>query len=214
MKQNEKLKIQHIPVASLTFNSWNSNRMGREMEERLKTYIKKEGMIQTLLVRPKGKDKFEVVDGAHRLNVAKELGYQNVPCIVLNLDDRQARIASLNLNELKGQPVPNLLAEIIHDLSKEASLDDLSKILPYSREELDDCLELLRLPLADLEKALEKDAQKQEEMMPTIISIVLDREQNAVFEQALEKAFQKIGMKRNRKASAITMMAKSFLEKE
>ena len=69
-----------------------------------------------------------------------------MPCNVVELDDRRAKILSVNLNELKGQSVPSLLAELVHDLSRELSLDDLASQLPYDAAELEDLQELLKIP--------------------------------------------------------------------
>lgn len=212
MKDNKPLEIKHLPLAKLSPNNWNCNKMSEQMEQKLRAYVQQEGLVQAVVARPIGKDQFEIVDGYHRFEIAKKLGFKTIPCVILNLDDKRARILSINMNELKGQPVQNLLAEIIHDLNKESPLEDLEKILPYSREELDDTLELLRLPMADLEKTLEEEARQAEEQMPVVVQVVLDQQQNKIFEQALGKAFEKIGMRKNRKATAVTMMAQALLD--
>jgi len=48
-----------------------------------------------------------------------------VPCSIVELDDRRAKILSINLNEMKGESVPALLGRVIHDLEMELSLEDL-----------------------------------------------------------------------------------------
>ena len=144
-KADEKLTIQEIGVEKLTPNPWNPNRMAPDMRAKLKVYLEREGFVEPLVVRPQGAD-YEILGGYHRWGIAKELGYETVPCVVRDLDDRRAKILSVNLNEMKGQSLPNLLANLVHDLSRELTLDDLESQLPYSMSELKDSLELLKIP--------------------------------------------------------------------
>ena len=189
MRSDEKLTIQHIGVEKLTPNSWNPNRMSEEMRAKLKVYIQREGFVEPIVVRPKD-GRFEILGGFHRWGIAKELGYKTVPCVVQNLDDRRAKIRSINLSEMKGQSLPNLLANLVHDLSKELSLDDLETQLPYSEAELRDSLELLKIP-DGLEAFLDEEAAKQERERPHILSFVV--EDADVVEEAISMAQRNLG---------------------
>ena len=165
------MKIDELPIEALKPNPWNPNRMSKEMRAKLKVYIQREGFVEPLVVRPKDSG-FEILGGFHRWGIAKELGYDTVPCVVVDLDDRRAKILSVNLNEMKGQSLPNLLADLVHDLSNELTLDDLETQLPYSVSELKDSLELLKIP-DGLEAYLEEEAAKQERERPQILSFVV-----------------------------------------
>ena len=72
----------------------------------------------------------DIMGGCHRWKIAKDLGYETVPCAVVELDDRRAKILSVNLNEMKAQSVSVLLSELIHDLTQVLSLEDLGSIQP------------------------------------------------------------------------------------
>ena len=123
-------------------------------------YIKREGLVEPIVVRPKGKS-YEILGGFHRWKIGKELGYETVPCAVVELDDRRAKILSINLNEMKGQSVSALLSELVHDLSQELTLEDLESQLPYSEAELKDALELMKIP-DGLEAYLDAEVEKAE----------------------------------------------------
>ncbi|MBZ0268989.1 ParB/RepB/Spo0J family partition protein, partial [bacterium] len=140
------LRIRELPVESLLPNPWNPNRVPAETFAKLRAYIEREGFVEPLVVRPLDKDTFQILGGFHRWRIAKELAYESVPCVVVDVDDRRAKVLTVNLNELKGQSVPALLAELVHDLSKELSLDDLASQLPYTVPELEDLQDLLRIP--------------------------------------------------------------------
>ena len=185
----EKLTIVEIGVEKLTPNPWNPNRMSEDMRAKLRAYIDREGFVEPLVVRPHG-DGFEILGGFHRWGIARELGYSTVPCVVVDLDDRRAKILSVNLNEMKGQSLPSLLASLVHDLSKELTLEDLETQLPYSVSELKDSLELLKIP-DGLEAFLEEEAAKLERERPTILSFVVEDAETV--EKAIAVAQEKHG---------------------
>ena len=185
-KTDEKLTVTQLDVEKLTPNPWNPNRMSGEMRAKLKAYVEREGLVEPLVVRPKGKQ-YEILGGYHRWQIARELGYKTVPCVVVDLDDRRAKILTVNLNELKGASLPNLLANLIHDLSAELSMDDLESQLPYTQEELKDSLELLKIP-DGLEAFLEEEAAKQEQERPTILSFIVDGKDVELVEEAIDRA--------------------------
>jgi len=169
---NKALQITDIPIDKLTPNPWNPNRMSPEMRHKLKEYIKREGFVEPIVVRPKG-EAFEILGGFHRWSIAAELEFKSVPCMIVNLDDRRAKILSVNLNEMKGQSLPDLLANLVHDLSRDLTLEDLETQLPYSMDELKDSLELLKIP-DGLEAYLADEVARQERLRPQILSFVVD----------------------------------------
>jgi ParB-like chromosome segregation protein Spo0J len=202
----EKLTVQEIGVEKLTPNPWNPNRMSEEMREKLKAYLEREGFVEPLVVRRKGKG-HEILGGFHRWGIAKDLGYKTVPCVVVELDDRRAKILSVNLNEMKGQTVQNLMADLVHTLSKELTLADLETQLPYSADELKDSLELLKIP-DGLDTYLDEEAERQESQRPTVFSFVVEGKDADVVEQAIDAAKQTHGTTKGR---ALVELCKAYL---
>jgi ParB family chromosome partitioning protein len=186
---SKAFELIEIGVNSLEPNTWNPNRMSQEMYEKLREYVKKEGLVEPIVVRPKG-DRYEILGGYHRWNVAKELGYETVPCAVVEMDGRRAKILSVNLNEMKGQSVTPLLSELIYDLNKELTLEDLETMLPYSEGELKDCLEIMKIP-DGLEALLNEQAEQAERERPHILSFVVDDAEPV--EEALQAASRRNG---------------------
>lgn len=177
-------ELVEIEVGRLKPNPWNPNRMSEEMFHKLKAYVKREGLVEPIVVRPHG-DGYQILGGYHRWKIAMELGYETVPCAVVDLDDRRAKILSVNLNEMKGQSVSSLLSELVHDLSQELTLDDLESQLPYSEAELKDALELMKIP-DGLEAYLDEEVAKAERERPHILSFVVEDVETV--EKAIEKA--------------------------
>jgi hypothetical protein len=69
--------------------------------------------------------------------------------------------------------VPARLANLVHDLNRTYSVDDLAKMLPWSAGQLRDSLELLKLP-ANLQDKLEQQAARDAAEAPIPVTVVLD----------------------------------------
>jgi ParB family chromosome partitioning protein len=202
---DEKLTVTDIPVEKLTPNGWNPNRMSVEMQSKLKAYIQREGFVEPLVVRPLD-GSYQILGGFHRWEIAQELGYRTVPCVAVDLDDRRAKILSINLNEMKGQSLPSLLGALVHDLSRDLSLNDLETQLPYSLNELKDALELLKIP-DGLDSFLEEEAAKQARKRPTILTFVVDDAD--IVERAIETAKSRQGI--GTRGKALAELARCYL---
>ena len=182
-------ELEDIEVGKLRPNPWKPNRMSEEMYHKLREYVKREGLVEPIVVR-RIEDAYQILGGFHRWRIARELGYETVPCAVVDLDDRRAKILSVNLNEMKGQSVSSLLSELVHDLSQELTLGDLESQLPYSEAELKDALELMKIP-DGLEAYLDEEVAKAERERPHILSFVVEDVETV--EKALEEASQRNG---------------------
>jgi ParB/RepB/Spo0J family partition protein len=202
------LKVVDLPVDRLRPNPWNPNRVPPELFAKLREYIRREGFVEPLVVRPAEPGHYEILGGEHRWRVAQELGYGTVPCAVVELDDRRAKILSVNLNELKGQSLPHLLAELVHDLSRDLSIEDLASQLPYDIPELEDLQALLHIP-DGLEQELAEEAERMERERPRILSFALSPEQAETVERAVERAMEAVGG--SSRGGALTHLADSFL---
>jgi ParB family chromosome partitioning protein len=186
---SKAFELVEIEVGKLQPNPWNPNRMSDEMYHKLKAYIKREGLVEPIVVRPKGEG-YEILGGFHRWKIAKDLGYETVSCAVVELDDRRAKILSINLNEMKGQSVSTLLSELVHDLSQELTLEDLESQLPYTEADLKDALQLMKIP-DGLEAYLDAEVEKAEREQPHILSFVVEDVETV--EKAIESASQRKG---------------------
>jgi ParB family chromosome partitioning protein len=176
--------------------------------------IRHKGLCEPIIVRRKGNDGYEIVDGEHRWRICRDSGWEEVPCIIQDFDDNEAKIKTLQLNYMRGSVLPLKLASLIHDLNKEMKLEDLAKRLPYEEALLKDNLELLKLP-DDFGKTIEEQAKQEEEELPSVISFVVYKKQLEAIEQALEMSMNGLpeGTK-NSKAIALEMICLDFLAKQ
>ena len=96
------MKIVELPITRLTGAQWNSNIMDDAMLSRLKESITRFGLVGNLVVRLLPGGLYEVLSGNQRLGVLAELGYTDVPCVVVDVDDAEARLLSQALNHVQG----------------------------------------------------------------------------------------------------------------
>ena len=211
MKNRQRyLAITELRVDLLDANPWNPNRMTPEIRTKLRLNLKRDGFVAPLLVRKQG-DRYQIVNGEHRWQIAQELAYATVPCVVLeDLDERRARILTVNLNELGGDPVPSLLAKLLHELEEETPISELAAVLPYDEAQIRDTLELLKLP-EGLEQMIQDEAAKEEAAAPEVVSFVVPREHVEVVNQALGHAMNRLEGK-NRRARGLVLLSEEYLE--
>jgi len=62
--------------------------------------VRNEGVLQPLLVRPRG-DKFEVVEGGHRLAASREARRETVPCMVREMTDEEVLAVQVQANAIR-----------------------------------------------------------------------------------------------------------------
>ena len=98
------MEVVQIAIDRLIPNYWNANRMSKAMQKKLTAYLKREGLVEPLVVRPHPDEVgyFQILGGFHRWTICKDhLGYEVVPCVVVEgLDNKRAKILSVNLSEV------------------------------------------------------------------------------------------------------------------
>lgn len=117
-------------------NEWNPNVMDDRIYEQTVKNIREEGFVYPILVRSPEKGKYMIIDGEHRWKAAKELGYTQIPAIILDKNMPDAMVATINFNKLRGEFDTLKLAEVIHTLMKEFTIEELEEKLGYTESEL------------------------------------------------------------------------------
>lgn len=207
------MRIVNLHVDLLDANPWNVNRMSKGMMKKLTAYLKREGLVEPIVVRPhpKYEGRYEILGGFHRWSICKdELGYEHVPCVIVELNDKRAKILSVNLNSMSGEPVPSLLSNLLHDLEQEMPLQDLEATLPFDQGEITDFLELMKIPEGFADE-LERDADQQDTEAPAVLTIVLDKKQQRLWDEAVDAAQDEVGGARNPKARTLEVLATKYL---
>lgn len=115
-------------------NPWNINEMDAETRLRERNSIRRFGFVVPIIVRPLGK-RFQIIDGQHRWEIATELGIESVPIHDIGpISDFEAEQLTIILNELRGKPNEKKLAASLKRLLAADTLDNLTAVLPYTKE--------------------------------------------------------------------------------
>ncbi|MEM2704786.1 MAG: ParB/RepB/Spo0J family partition protein [Candidatus Bathyarchaeia archaeon] len=129
-------QVVDIPLEKLTISKFNVRRELGDISE-LVDSIKTVGVLQPILVRPIGKDRYEVIVGSRRFAAAQKAKLKTIPAIVKEMSDDEAIIESLVENIQRGDLEIEEIAEaynIIRKLDKRYTQEVLAKKIGKSRE--------------------------------------------------------------------------------
>ncbi len=204
---------RQIRLCDLVPHPFNANVMSDEMREKLKVHIKRTGRYPYLIVRPQPEqsDKYQVLDGHHRIAVLKELGHTEALCDIWEVDDREANVLLATLNRLEGQDVPIRRAQLIHELLGDMSMSDLAGLLPETDGQLQDLHTLLEFPAEEVAALLDEQAEEEEKVLPRVLSFVVTPDQEQLIEEAVDLASDGTPG-RDRKARGLTNLAAYFMK--
>lgn len=101
--------------------------------KRIKKSITKFGLVDPLVVNKRNK-LFTIVGGHQRYNILKELGYQEAPCVLVDLDEKDEIELNLSLNKNTGFWDNEKLKDIFTNID----FDEEEKYLTgFSEEEIE-----------------------------------------------------------------------------
>ena len=109
--------------------------------EKIKHSIEEFGNVEPIVWN---KRTGNVVGGHQRLSVLKSMGYEEVPCSVVDLDENEEKLLNLALNKIKGQWDYDKLEDILRGFDYEVatasgfSAEEIAVILANNEDLLDD----------------------------------------------------------------------------
>ncbi len=185
---SNRIEIVFVEAGSISKNPWNPNRMDPDTRTKLYREIKEKGFVSPLLVRPREHD-YQVVDGEHRFDIAVELGLKQVPCVVEDMDDNEARLKTLQLNGLRGENDPPKLARLLQELAKTMDTREMAEKLPWTEIEID---QMLSMVTEQAGRAVDLACQSFDDNGLEVFAVVVDSQQRAIINEALEKTKAKL----------------------
>jgi ParB family transcriptional regulator, chromosome partitioning protein len=142
------VRLRELPVESLVPNPQQPRRSfdGQALEE-LAASIRSSGVLQPLVVRPRG-SQFEILVGERRWRAAQQAGLTRVPAIVREASDAEALELGLVENLLREDLNPVEAAQAYQRLLAEFAWtqEELARRLGKDRSSIANALRLLRLP--------------------------------------------------------------------
>lgn len=156
--KTKSLKRVVIPVSLLVKNSENPNKMGDAAFNMLCDNIEKTGITDPILVRPISNGLFRVIGGHHRVDAAKCLDFEEVPCTVItdkDFDDEAERFQLVRMNVIKGKLDPVAFFDMYKKLSKKYTDEVIQESFGFT-----DAVEFKRL-VSSTGKSLPKELEKE-----------------------------------------------------
>lgn len=118
-----------------------------EQLELLKASMQKFGLVSYPIVRPLEDGRFELIDGEHRIQAAREAGLTEVECLVLPADAKDAAMLNILMNLARGEQDPIGIAIAIDNALKAgASYEEIAKAFNRSEQWVKFYHSLLELP--------------------------------------------------------------------
>ncbi len=136
-----------LPIASLRSGTFQPRRkfMQEKMEELIAS-VRRNGVVQPILVRPIGGEKYEIIAGERRWRAAREVGLEDVPAIVRELSDEQALELAL---------VENIQRSDLTPIEEAAGYQRLMEEFEYTQEQLASTVGKSRSHIANLIRLLD-----------------------------------------------------------
>jgi len=138
-----------VPIEHMSRNPRNPRRTfdATDLED-LSNSIRQHGIVQPVMVRGAGDDRFEIIAGERRWRAAQMAGLVEIPVIVRDVDDRTAleiaiveNVQRADLNALEeAQGYEQLIAQYGY------TQNDLGEVIGKSRSHVANSLRLLKLP--------------------------------------------------------------------
>jgi ParB-like chromosome segregation protein Spo0J len=222
-------QIQSIEINKLHPHHGNPNRMSKANFAKLVRHIERTGRYEPLIVRPCSpqrpqstqrknklknsansaysavKGSFQIINGHHRFEALKQLGYETCDCVVWDVDDDEANLLLATLNRLCGQDVLEKKTALLDKLNSKLKVAELARLLPQTKTQIQRLIDLhkdgLKLKLAQLDE--------QNIAYPFVF--FLNAEQKQIVEKALSLTSIDTATKAERNAQAITLIAEHFI---
>ncbi|MCH8898036.1 MAG: ParB N-terminal domain-containing protein [Chloroflexi bacterium] len=120
MTQTTKMQIEHLPIEDLRHDPANPRRISDEELESLTRSIREFGLVDPIIARQEDKT---VIGGHQRLLAARRLGLKQVPVVLVDLSQEQARLLNLALNRISGTWDQELLGRLLAELAEVPNVD-------------------------------------------------------------------------------------------
>ncbi len=207
------MKTVDISLTELRPAPWNPNQMDERMMSRLRESISKYGLVEPLVVRKIDEAQYEVLSGNQRLKVLEEIGFETVPCAIVEFDDIHARLLAQALNNLRGEDDMALKGALLKEILSSVSEDEVLSLLPETTESLKSLSLINEMDLAEHLKAWEEAqaarlrhmqlqfTDKQLETVEEAVSLMITKAKTDGFDNP------------NTRGNAVFLLCKFYLER-
>jgi hypothetical protein len=181
----EAMPIKRVSLDKLVGDRDNARRHSERNLDAIKRSLERFGQVEPLIVQKRGR---RVVGGNGRMQAMRDLGWTEADCVVLDIDDKQAKALGLALNrtaELAEWDFSQLEA-LIKDVLPEIPLEDLG----FTKAEFEAMLTPAWEP--DFDKVQDLDAKG--DAAPVVLKVVCDASIASEAREVLQNALHAAGI--------------------
>ena len=206
------MKIETIDINRLSEAPWNPNQMDETMSNRLKLSLSQYGLVEPLVVRKMKDSTFEVLSGNQRFRVLGEMGKIALPCVVLDLEDSEARLLAQALNCLRGEDDLALKGELLQKVLESVPESQVLSLLPETKDSLRSLATIGQNDLAEQLKAWEQAQAARLRHM----QLQFTNQQLEVVEEAVSRimpvAKEEVEANPNKRGNAVYQLCRFYLD--
>lgn len=206
------MKLTEILIEQILEPDWNPNQMDLEMGERLQNSLDRFGPVVPPVVRKTSGKDYETIDGAQRVRSLRELGVKLVECVVVNVDDAEARLLAQALNHIHGSDDREKREEALRVILDSTPRGEVLRLVPETAGLLAEITAFSPESLADHLTGWQQARRTRLKHF----SARLTDEQHSVVEQAIAKAAgsaPKDPANPNRPGNALYHICRTYLDR-
>ena len=160
-------------------NTWNPNEVDADLFNELVQNIEEFGFVQPIVVAPLpegGEYEFQITDGEHRFDGLGTLGVDEIPCVVMAVDEDTQKFQTVKMNRLRGKFNQKKFTALVRDLMNRYTFEEVAARMAFTDPtELESMIENVRATLEDPEMKKEFDKAKDEIKTVDDLSSLLNR---------------------------------------
>jgi ParB family chromosome partitioning protein len=150
-------EVRALPIEWLAPGPYQPRRsLDPDALEDLADSVRRHGIVQPVLVRRLGEDRYEIVAGERRWRAAQKAGLREIPAIVRDLDDRTVLQIAL---------IENVQRADLSPLEEAQALDRLCREFGMTHEEAGRAVGRSRATVSNLLRLLDLDEEVQHEVL-------------------------------------------------
>ena len=138
----DQKELQHLPIELLQRGKYQPRRdMDPEALEELANSIRNQGVMQPIVVRPIGDNRYEIIAGERRWRATQQAGLDTIPAVVRDVADDAAIAMAL---------IENIQREDLNPLEEAMALQRLQQEFELTQQQVADAVGKSRVTVANL----------------------------------------------------------------
>lgn len=187
--KKRQIEFRWLPIDKVVPNTWNINQQDDITFNLLQDEIAAVGLIDPIEVVPTEDDLFVILGGEHRWRAAKNLGHEEIPCVLLAdekwKDEDLQKFVTVRLNVIHGKTDPDKFVSLYNEMAQKYGAESMQRLMGYAdSRQFEKMLGWVKKGLA---KSLPKEMTKEIEEKTKDIKTVED------LERIIQELFAKYG---------------------